>query len=125
MAEVINKTHDISFSVNILIKKEDGLYVAHCLELDIVAVAETPDQVQQEIISLICVQIDYAFTNNNISNLYHPAPQKIWRDFFACKEQMERKYKIEPSFTKNQTSSNILPPWLIAKTCQMNHMCYV
>lgn len=124
MAEVIGKTHDISFSVNILIKEEDGLCVAHCLELDIVAVAETADQSQREIVSLICAQIDYAFANNNLDNLYHPAPQDVWRDFFACKEQMERKYKLVPSFVKDQTSSNILPPWLIVKTCQANRMCH-
>jgi hypothetical protein len=37
MAEIIGKTNDISFTVNILIKKEASLFVAHCLELDIVA----------------------------------------------------------------------------------------
>jgi hypothetical protein len=36
MAEVLKKSNDISFTTNILVKKEDGLHVAHCLELDYV-----------------------------------------------------------------------------------------
>jgi hypothetical protein len=39
MGEIIGKTDDISFTVNILIKKEADLFVAICLELDIVAAA--------------------------------------------------------------------------------------
>ena len=125
MVEIIGKTNNISFSVNILIKKEDKLFVAYCLELDIVAVAETADQAQKKIISLICAQLDYAFANNNLDNLYHPAPPEIWSDFYACKEQMERKYKIESTFSAKETTKKIFPPWLIAKTCQADNFCNV
>jgi hypothetical protein len=126
MGELLNKSHDISLSVNILIKEEDGLFVAHCLELDIVAAAKTLDDAQREIISLICAQIDYAFSNDNLDNLFHPAPKEVWKEFLACEEQLERKYKIEPSFSKgNKKKGSILPPWLIAKTCKAsNSMCH-
>lgn len=81
MAESI-KTSDLSFNTNVLIKKSDDMFVAHCLELDIVAVADTLDAVRKEIVSLICAQIDYAFSKDNIDNLFHPAPQEVWQEFW-------------------------------------------
>lgn len=118
MVEVLKKSNDISFTTNILVKKEDGLYVAHCLELDIVAVAETFDEAQREIVSLICAQIDYAFTNDNLDNLFHPAPSEAWQEFYKCKEQVERKYEIRPLIKNRTHSQKIIPPWLITKTCE-------
>ena len=117
------KSSDISIGVNILIKEEDGMFVAHCLELDIVAVAKTLDQAQREVVSLICAQVDYAFSNNNLDNLFHPAPPEVWAEFFKCKEQQERKYKLESAFQKD--IKTILPPWIIAKTCQSGKHCNV
>lgn len=123
MAIIGKKSADISLSVNILIREDDNMFVAHCLELDIVAVAETLDQAQREVVSLICAQVDYAFSNNNLSNLFHPAPPEVWAEFFECKEQQERKYKLESAFQKG--INKILPPWLIAKTCQSGKYCHV
>ncbi len=123
MAIIGKKSADISLSVNILIKENDNMFVAHCLELDIVAVAETLDQAQKEVVSLICAQVDYAFSNDNLSNLFHPAPPEVWAEFFECKEQQERKYKLESAFQKGVKT--ILPPWLIAKTCQSCKYCHV
>ena len=121
MGEIIRKTNDISFTVNILIKKEADLFVAHCLELDIVAAAKTADQAQREIVSLVCAQIDYAFANNNLDNLFHPAPHEVWSEFYACKEQMERKYRLESTFGRDSSEHKKFPPWLISKTCQSDH----
>ena len=126
MSTVLGKTKDISFTVNILITKEADYFLAHCLELDIVAAGNTSDQSQREIISLICAQIDYAFNYNNLENLYHPAPPEIWHKFFTCKEQLERKYKLESTFAQDQynPTSMMLPPWLISKTCQTEYYCH-
>lgn len=123
MAITGKKSADISLSVDILIKEDDNMFVAHCLELDIIAVAETLDQAQREVVSLICAQVDYAFSNNNLSNLFYPAPPEVWAEFFGCKEQQERKYKLESAFQKG--INKILPPWLIAKTCQSGKHCHV
>ena len=100
-------------SVNILIKKEEDLFVAHCLELDIVATGGTVQQVKEDILDLIVAQVDYAFSNNNLDNLYHPAPPDVWREFFACKgipEAMKRKVGAG----RKKTS---VPPQIVASTC--------
>jgi len=66
---------------NIFVKKEDKLFIAHCLELDIVSVNENSIEVEKEIKSLIQAQVDYTFSNDNFDNLYRPAPEKIWNEF--------------------------------------------
>ncbi len=115
MAELLRTNKDISFTVNVLTKSEDGMFTAHCLELDIVAVADTLDNVQKEIVSLVCAQIDYAFSNDNIDNLFNPAPPEAWQELYKCKEQTERKYAI-----KSDKAFGKVPPWLITKTCTAN-----
>jgi len=118
MGELLCKSPEISIDVNILIKEEDGLFVAHCLEFDIVAAAKTLDQAQREVVALICAQVDYAFSNDNLDNLFHPAPPELWKELAACKEQKERKYKIESGFSQKKDAALAFPPWLVAKTCQ-------
>ena len=76
---------------NILIKFEENLYIAHCLELDIVTTGRTMDQTQKDVITLICAQVDYAFSNDNLENLYHPAQKDVWEEFYTCKEQIGKK----------------------------------
>lgn len=68
---------DTALSFNILVKEEDGLYVAHCLELDIVATSEDIERVQKEMVDLIAAQVDYAFSNENLDNLYHPHSKQL------------------------------------------------
>jgi len=106
-----------SFSVNILIKPCDGMFLAHCLELDIVAMGATIDEVRREIISLVCAQIDYAFSNDNLENLFHPAPPEVWAEFYACKNAVKREYPLEHGFQARGRSPKG-PPLINAVTCQ-------
>jgi len=108
----------LAMTFNVLIKKEDDIYMAHCLELDIVATGDTEDQVRKDIASLISTQVDYAFSNDNLENLYHPAPAEVWQEFFSCKKQTEERYKTESFLNKDQSSRNIIPHWIITNTCR-------
>ncbi len=110
---------------NILIKEEDGLFIAHCLELDIVATASNVDQAQKDIIALVCTQVDYAFSNDNLDNLYHPAPKEIWKEFFECKERRQKRYKLDAAFETNSPHKVFVPPWIIAQTCQTQRSRHV
>lgn len=112
---------------NILIKEEEDIFVAHCLELDIVATADSVKEAQKDIIALVCAQVDYAFTNNNLDHLYHPAPPEVWKEFFECKERWEKTYRLENVFKKKRPSRKevFVPPWIIANTCQTERACHV
>ena len=110
---------------NILIKEEDNLFIAHCLELDIVATAKSFEEARKDIIALVCAQVDYAFSNDNLENLYHPAPKELWKEFFACKKSLEKRYKLDSFFKKDRSQESFVPPWIIANTCQMEKACHV
>jgi len=120
MGELIKKGGEVSFTTNILLKEEDGLFVAHCLELDIVATGVTMDQAQRDCVALVCAQVEYAFAHNNLDNLYHSAPTEVWAEFFACKAQDESRYKMERRLD-DAGQDFVLPAWLVTKTCQSCH----
>lgn len=106
---------------NVLIKKDDGIFVAHCLELDIVATAFTLKQATNDMFDLIRAQVVYAFSNNNLDNLYHPAPPEVWKEFYTCKERLAKKLKLGSGF--RSTPKTFVPPWIITNTCQLTESC--
>ena len=80
-----------SMIFNVLIKKEGTLFLAHCLELDLVATAKTFSQVKKEMREIIETQVDYAFSNDNLHHLYRPAPAEVCREFYACKSSAQQR----------------------------------
>jgi hypothetical protein len=108
---------------NILFYTEDGCIVAHCLELDIVAAADTLEDVKKDIIGLICAQIDYAFSHDNIANLYHPAPPDVWQRFFSCQTQQNERHEIRSML--ESPLNRTLPTWLNANSCMDQQICHV
>ena len=72
----------------IITQEEDG-WLAHCLQLDIVATAKTLEKVRTDIIDLIVAQVSYAFEHNNIDNLFFPAPPEVWRKFTETVDKIE------------------------------------
>ncbi|MCJ7564591.1 MAG: hypothetical protein MUP52_08390 [Candidatus Aminicenantes bacterium] len=112
-----------SMIFNLLLKKDGDVFIAHCLELDIVSAATNRETVKKEIIELVAAQIDYAFSNNNLDYLYHPAPPSVWEEFYACKQQIEEKINIKSTFSN--TPERFVPPWIIARTCTVpENQCY-
>lgn len=124
MSWIRKSSKGLAMTFNILVKEEDNTFIAQCLELDIVATADKVNQVKKDMISLIIAQIDYAFSNDNLENLYHPAPPDVWSEFFSCKKMIEERHKIEPSFNKDVSSKSIIPPWIITNTCQAPEPSY-
>lgn len=76
--------HEEKFSFRVLIKKEPDAWVAHCLELNLVTVAETAKQVEADLIDVIIAHVRYALENDNLAYMSHPAPSEVWKDFFKC-----------------------------------------
>jgi hypothetical protein len=115
------KTMSMVFSC--LIKKDGPLFIGHCLELDIVSSAKSMAEVKSNLKDLIMAQVDYAFSNKNLDNLYHPAPTEVWEEFYKCKSAKEERFKIDPSYKKKPDV--FVPPWIIAKTCMTGEACRV
>lgn len=102
---------------NVIVKKEDDLFVAHCLELDIVATAKSQKEVEKDMADLIVAQVDYAFTNDNLEHLYRPAPKEVWKEFYECKGRLEKKHRIQPKPKKSVSLEDFVPPSITTLTC--------
>jgi hypothetical protein len=100
-----------SLTVNIVVKKEGSMWVGHCLELDIVSTSDSIESLKKDMKDLIVAQVEYAFSNDNLDHLFHPAPKEVWEEFYKCKAQTEDKIMV------TSKSKPFVPPWIIAKTC--------
>jgi predicted RNase H-like HicB family nuclease len=114
-----------AITFNILIKQEDGEWVAHCLELDIVAVAQTPEAAKEEIFDLIDAQLSYAFRHDNLAHFYHPAPASVWEEYYkSCENKKPEVVRREISMEADDQKA-FVPPWIIANMCSSEGACHV
>ena len=81
-------------SFNVLITKDNGQFVAHCLELDIVCVAETENKVMKELSDSIVNQVSYALSNDNVGYLYRPAPDNFWKEYLESSTRVEGELHV-------------------------------
>lgn len=108
---------------NILVKEEDDLFVAHCLELDIVATADAIDEVKNDLFDLIITQVSSAFSNDNLDYLFHPAPADVWKEFYQCKGRPEQKHIQIPLVQKTEPAK-FVPPRIKTTTCHLPKAAY-
>lgn len=102
------------FNFRILIKKQEDLWVAHCLELDLVTESPSKEEVERDIVAIIKRQVSYCIANNNMENLFRSAPKEVWDEFKTCKvkekplirEFIARKRPIPVSFVTSNCFSN-------------------
>lgn len=84
-----------SIKLNVLIYKESNEWIAHCLQMDIVTTGQDEKDVEKDIINLIKAQIIFALQNNNLSNLFKPAPEEEWAKLEYATKCSNIKIKID------------------------------
>ena len=70
------------FHADVLLYEEDGEWVGHCLQLDLVEAGATRQEAQKNVLDVICAHIEYALSHDNMEHLFHPAPPEVWRQFW-------------------------------------------
>lgn len=100
---------------NVLVKFEGGEWIAHCLELDIVATGSTPNAAVRDMKSLILTQVSTAIENENMEYLYHPAPQEVWQEYAKAQRLSTRKKQAAPNIAA--FSKTIFASAFISKPC--------
>jgi len=114
--------HEEKFSFKVLIKKEADAWVAHCLELNLVTVAETAKQVEADMIDVIIAHVRYALENDNLAYMSHPAPAEVWNDFFKCSDREATSYPMSETAAPDGTWSMI--PIIEASKCFYRQACH-
>jgi len=95
-----------NFSINLsaVAYREDQLWLAHCLELDIVAEAKSVDDAIQSLISLCDLQIKVAIEDGDLQSIFRPAPPKFWKLFtLAQKKQLRHKRSFKTPVHRFET----------------------
>jgi hypothetical protein len=68
-------TNDLNITID-MDNERGGMYVAHCLEFDIVVTAKTLHEVKNKMRSLLVTHLEYALENN--INPSSSTPQAYW-----------------------------------------------
>jgi predicted RNase H-like HicB family nuclease len=74
--------------------KEDGDWVAHCLEFDLVGHGATQDEALALLGKAIEIQIEQSIKFNNPANLFRPAESKYFRMYFAGDDVLSAKLQV-------------------------------
>ena len=80
-----------------LISESEGNYVAHCLDLDLVATGQDCEQAAAKLDGLVKAHIELALATQQFENLATRAPQTFWNQFADG-----RAVELEPRTLKIQ-----------------------
>ena len=83
-----------SIKLNVIIYQEGNEWVAHCLQMDIVTANTAERSVESDIIDLIKAQVIYAIENDNLGNIFKPAPPEEWAKLEHAKKCGTKRIKI-------------------------------
>jgi hypothetical protein len=81
--------------LNYLITESPGKTVAHCLDLDLVAVAETKQKATQDLDDLVRRQVRFITKSMTLSDLNFRAPQDFWNVYFDGLEIAKTHLELE------------------------------
>ena len=103
---------------NVLVKREGSQWSAHCLELDIVAAADTQEQALIDLRDLIVAQWEFALENDNLHNFFHPAPIECWNEYLQSDLLNDLR---DAPHRDNIDDTLIGGPWIVATNARLCH----
>jgi len=80
--------------IDAVVYKEDGFFVAHALQLDLVVTGSTETEAVNDLIEVCQAQILYAAENDNFDNIFRPAPPEVWQRFFQAEAKAQEHQRI-------------------------------
>jgi hypothetical protein len=88
----------MEFKFNTVYEERDGVHIATCIEIGLVATADRKEDLPAIMDKLISRQVKFALENNNLQDIFHPADQawQYLRDAMAKdKARQVRKSESE------------------------------
>ena len=79
--------------LNSVCYRDGNLWVAHCLELDIVGQGGTEREATDSLKRLVRLALDDAEEQGSINHLIRPAPPEVWRMWFQAQRDKARGSK--------------------------------
>jgi len=101
-------SNEINICAHVWFDQEDELYLAHCLEFDIVAEGYTEKEAEKNILKAIVNHIVFCVANGNVEKIMNPAPREYWCKFYFNSKPLREPFR----FTENYTYGNLKLPFL-------------
>ena len=118
----------LTFNALVRFDKEYNLWVAHCLELDLVATGDNPKQARDDLQDLIVTQVSCAIANDNMAYLLRPAPREVWIEYLKAKTAIENVKAVVTSQTaakrRSQAFQASIPAVLPLSSVDNGAVCY-
>jgi hypothetical protein len=76
-----------SIPLSAVVYCEAGVWLAHCLELDIVAEGHNPTKALDDLMELAAFQISAAEREGDLESIFRPAPPEYWKMFWLGTER--------------------------------------
>lgn len=120
--EVVQRTQRTKdgwrFLFRFLVRKEDDLFVAYCLELDLVATGKTEDEAVKDLMDVTVEQVTYCIVNDNMDRLFRRAPEEIWNEYYRCEESTAPKLRRIKGPSKEALKTDLPPFSFVASACR-------
>lgn len=97
----------MQLTFNIVVEQKEGIHVATCLEMGLVATADNEEDLSPIMDKLIHRQLMFAIENENFQDIFHPADPEVWQrlsDAFAKAKARELRRSEERMTAKNWRS---------------------
>lgn len=95
----------LKIDLRALIYREGDIWLAHCLELDIVAEGKTPQGASSDLMDLCNLQIKVALEDGDLKSVFRPAPSEFWKMFFMSAGKSQNAVPQVLSKRPKRTSS--------------------
>ena len=69
----------MELTFNVVVEKREGVHIATCLEMGLVATADNPTDLPSIMDKLITRQVIFALENENFQDIFHPAEPEVWQ----------------------------------------------
>jgi hypothetical protein len=94
---MVSSAVEMNINLSAIVYQEDGAWLAHCLELDIVAEGSDAGDAIKSLVSLCDLQIRTAIEDGDVASIFRPAPPEIWKLFASGRqtvvEQRGRRHR--------------------------------
>ena len=89
--------------LRVVFYQEDGDWVAHCLEFDLVGAAASREEAMQLLSDSIFVQVKATAKSKNLKNLFRPADSEYFQKFAEGDDIAQGTLEVVVKKTKNLT----------------------
>jgi len=104
--------NDLRIPLSAVVYQESRWWIAHCLELDLVAEGKSPDDAIQTLYRLTELQLGKAMEEGDITSAFHPAPADVWRMYWIAGKQPDSRaaprFKLKAPVDRFETRQLVL-----------------